>query len=158
MSAVFPALGAVSVIIAGIAGDRLGASGRSIVLFVGMLLTASGLWSMTALKPGTQGALPMILIGLVGLGLLGPYSYLAGAMALDFGGKEGGATSSGLIDGVGYMGGILAGDSVARVSVHYGWSGVFVALAAVSAASAAAAGLLFVYQRKQVRSQIAIHA
>jgi OPA family glycerol-3-phosphate transporter-like MFS transporter len=150
MSAVFPALGAVSVVIAGFAGDRLGVSGRSIVLFIGMLITATGLCFMTVLKPGTQGALPLILIGVVGLGLLGPYSYLAGALALDFGGKQGGATSSGLIDGVGYFGGIFAGDSVARLSVHYGWSGVFVTLAGVSAASAFAAGLLFVYQRSQL--------
>jgi len=154
MSAVFPALGAVSVIIAGLAGDRLGASGRSVVLFTGMVLTAVGLCFMTALRYGTQGPLPLILIGVVAFGLLGPYSYLAGAMALDFGGKQGGATSSGLIDGVGYLGGILAGDSVARVSVHYGWSGVFVTLAAVSAVSALAAGLLFVHQRQQVRQQI----
>jgi sugar phosphate permease len=146
-SAVFPALGAVSVVIAGIVGDRLGVSGRSIVLFFGMTLTTVGLCLMTSLTPGTKGALPLTLIGLVGLGLLGPYSYLAGAMALDLGGKQGGATSSGLIDGIGYAGGILAGDSVARVSVHYGWSGVFVALAAISAAAAAAAGLLFVQQQ-----------
>ena len=38
----------------------------------------------------------------------------------------------GLIDGIGYVGGILAGDSVARLSVHYGWSGVFVTLAAAA--------------------------
>jgi OPA family glycerol-3-phosphate transporter-like MFS transporter len=146
-SAVFPALGAVSVVIAGIVGDRLGVSGRSIVLFFGMTLTTVGLSLMTSLTAGTKGALPLTLIGLVGLGLLGPYSYLAGAMALDLGGKQGGATSSGLIDGIGYAGGILAGDSVARVSVHYGWSGVFVALAAISAAAAAASGLLFVQQQ-----------
>jgi OPA family glycerol-3-phosphate transporter-like MFS transporter len=106
---------------------------------------------MSVLKSGTQGALPMILIGAVGLGLLGPYSYLAGAMALDFGGKQGGATSSALIDGIGYLGGIFAGDSVARLAVHYGWGGVFVVLAAISAASAAAAGLLFVQQRRQAQ-------
>lgn len=148
MSAVFPALGAVSVIIAGLAGDRLGVSGRSIVLFIGMVMTAAGLGCMAVLKPGTQGGLPLILIGLVGLGLLGPYSYLAGALALDFGGERGGATSSGFIDGVGYAGGILAGDSVARLSVHFGWSGVFVTLAGVSAASALAAGFLFAQQRR----------
>lgn len=151
MSAVFPALGAVSVVIAGFAGDRLGANGRSIVLFTGMIVTAVALSFMAALKAGSQSPLPLLLIGLVGLGLLGPYSYLAGAMALDFGGKRGGATSSGLIDGVGYVGGILAGDSVARLSVHYGWSGVFICLAAVSAASAVAAGLLFVHQRARIR-------
>lgn len=149
MSAIFPALGAVSVVIAGFAGDRLGISGRAIVLFFGMLLATAGLWLMTALKSGTQGALPLILIGIVGLGLLGPYSYLAGAMALDFGGRQGGATSSALIDAIGYLGGIFAGDSVARLAVHYGWGGVFIALAAISAASAAAAGVLYVQQRRE---------
>ena len=153
MSAVFPALGAVSVVIAGFAGDRLGATGRSIILFIGMILTASALCVMTTLRSGQQDALPLCLIGVVGLGLLGPYSYLAGAMALDFGGKQGGATSSGLVDGVGYLGGILAGDSVARVSVHYGWSGVFLALAIVSTVSAVAAGFLFFEQREQMRLQ-----
>ncbi len=153
MSAVFPALGAVSVVIAGLAGDRLGTNGRAIILFIGMILTATALCLMTALRSGVQGALPLVLIGLVGLGLLGPYSYLAGAMALDFGGKQGGATSSGLIDGIGYMGGILAGDSVARLSVHHGWSGVFFTLAVVSAASAAAAGLLYLHQREQMRAE-----
>ena len=154
MSSVFPALGAVSVVIAGLAGDRLGANGRPIILFIGMLLTAAALCLMTTLQSGEQGALPLILIGVVGLGLLGPYSYLAGAMALDFGGAQGGATSSGLVDGVGYLGGILAGDSVARLSVQYGWSGVFLALAAVSTVSALAAGFLFMEQRAQVRQQI----
>ena len=92
MSAVFPALGALSVLIAGPAGDRLGANGRSIVLFSGMILTVAGLCFMAVLHQGAQGALPLILIGVVGLGLLGPYSYLGGAMALDFGGMQGGAT------------------------------------------------------------------
>ena len=149
-SAIFPLLGAVSVVIAGVAGDRLGVAGRSIVLFIGMSITTVGLFFMTALDQGTQGILPLVLIGIVGLGLLGPYSYLAGAMALDIGGKKGGATSSGLIDGVGYLGGVLAGDSVARVSVHYGWSGVFTSLAVISGASAIAACILFINQRRQV--------
>jgi sugar phosphate permease len=71
-------------------------------------------------------------------------------MALDFGGKQGGATSSGLIDGIGYVGGILAGDGVARISVLFGWSGVFHALAAISVLSAVASGVLFVHQRQHM--------
>jgi OPA family glycerol-3-phosphate transporter-like MFS transporter len=114
ISAVFPLLGAVSVLVAGVAGDRLGVAGRSIVLFLGMVLTTVGLSLMVALHPGSQGMLPIVLIGVVGLGLLGPYSYLAGAMALDLGGRRGGATSSGLIDGVGYLGGVLAGVACLR--------------------------------------------
>jgi sugar phosphate permease len=76
--------------------------------------------------------------------LLGPYSYLGGAFALDFGGKQASAASSGIIDGIGYLGGVLAGDSVARLSVALGWEGVFVMLAGVSAVAAACAGMLHV--------------
>lgn len=148
-SAIFPGVGIFSVIFAGWAGDRLGASGRSIILFAGMLMTTVGLILLTGAPASWRGVVPLLLLGIVAFGLLGPYSYLAGAMALDFGGERGGATSSGIIDGVGYLGGVLAGDTVARLSVEFGWSGVFLSLALVSALSAGAAGLLFVQQRKE---------
>ena len=150
-SAIFPAVGVFSVIFAGWAGDHLGPAGRSIILFVGMLLTTLGLFLLSGATPLWGNNLPLVLLGIVSFGLLGPYSYLAGAMALDFGGGRGGATSSGIIDGIGYLGGVLAGDSVARLSVHSGWSGVFLALAMVSAVSAAASGLLFFHQRREIK-------
>jgi sugar phosphate permease len=148
-SAIFPGVGIFSVILAGWAGDRLGVSGRSIILFVGMLLTTAGLFVLAGAPASWQGVIPLLLLGIVAFGLLGPYSYLAGAMALDFGGERGGAMSSGIIDGVGYLGGVLAGDTAARLSVDFGWSGVFVALALVSGLSAGGAGLLFVQQRHE---------
>jgi sugar phosphate permease len=53
------------------------------------------------------------------------------------------AVALGLIDGIGYLGAVVAGDSVARASVAFGWQGVFVALSVVSAIAAlGAAGLL----------------
>jgi sugar phosphate permease len=88
----------------------------------------------------------VILIAVVAFCLLGPYSYLGGAFALDFGGSQAGAASSGLIDGVGYLGGVVAGDSIARLSVAFGWRGVFLALSGVTALSTLAAGYLYFYQ------------
>jgi len=38
---------------------------------------------------------------------------------------------------------VVAGDSIARVSVHFGWQGVFVALGVVSFLSALGAGCLY---------------
>src|SRR4029077_14141089 len=106
------------------------------------------------LRGGSPGsAIPLVVIGVIAFCLLGPYSYLAGAFALDFGGKQAGESSSGIIDGVGYLGGVVGGDSVARLSVALGWRGVFVALAIVSLLSAFAAGYLFVFQRLQERRQ-----
>ena len=97
-----------------------------------------------SIRPSSSGSLlPLIAIGAIAFCLLGPYSYLGGAFALDFGGKQASAVSSGIIDGVGYLGGVLAGDSVARVSVAFGWQGVFVTLAAISALAALGAGFLY---------------
>jgi sugar phosphate permease len=144
MSAIFPAVGAVSVLASGWLSDRLGVNGRSLLLFLGLAATAAALLALMSIHPTSSGSLvPLIAIGTIAFCLLGPYSYLGGAFALDFGGKQASAASSGIIDGVGYLGGVLAGDSVARVSVAFGWQGVFVTLAAISALAALGAGFLY---------------
>jgi sugar phosphate permease len=144
MSAIFPAVGAVSVLASGWLSDRLGVNGRALLLFLGLGATAAALLALMSIHPSSSGSLlPLIAIGAIAFCLLGPYSYLGGAFALDFGGKQASAVSSGIIDGVGYLGGVLAGDSVARVSVAFGWQGVFVTLAAISALAALGAGFLY---------------
>jgi sugar phosphate permease len=144
VSAIFPAMGVVSVLFAGWLSDRLGLSGRSLLMFIGLAAAAVALLALTSVPPSliSGSLLPVMLIGAVAFFLLGPYSYLGGAFALDFGGKQASAASSGIIDGIGYLGGVLAGDSVARLAVSFGWRGVFVTLAVVSAAAAVGAGYL----------------
>ena len=145
MSAIFPGVGAVSVLVSGWLSDRLGVNGRSLIMFVGLTCTAAALILLMSMHSSTTGTLvPLAAIGLIAFCLLGPYSYLGGAFALDFGGKQAGAVSSGLIDGVGYLGAVLGGYSVGKMSVAYGWQGVFVVLAAVSALTAFGAGWLYV--------------
>jgi sugar phosphate permease len=144
MSAIFPGVGAVSVLATGWLSDRLGVNGRSLLLFLGLAATAATLLVLMSMRSSSSGPLlPLVAIGTIAFCLLGPYSYLGGAFALDFGGRQAGAVSSGIIDGVGYLGGVLAGDSVARVAVAFGWKGVFVALAAVSALAAVGAAFLY---------------
>jgi sugar phosphate permease len=144
MSAIFPAVGAVSVIATGWLSDRLGVNGRSLLLFLGLGATAAALLVLMSMHSSSSGALlPLLAIGTIAFCLLGPYSYLGGAFALDFGGKQASAVSSGIIDGVGYLGAVVAGDSVARVAVAFGWQGVFVSLSAVSAVAALGAAYLY---------------
>lgn len=148
LSAIFPGVGAVSVVFTGWLSDRLGVNGRPMILLTGLVLTAASLLLLVRVPASNSGSnLPLIAIGTIAFCLLGPYSYLAGAFALDFGGKQAGAMSSGLIDGVGYLGAVAAGISVAKISVAYGWQGVFVVLAAVSALAAAGAGWLYALGR-----------
>jgi OPA family glycerol-3-phosphate transporter-like MFS transporter len=147
-------VGVISVVIMGWLSDRLGVNGRALLMFVGLSATAAALLGLMSIPSGSGGELlPLFAIGAIAFCLLGPYSYLGGAFALDFGGKQGSAFASGMIDGIGYLGGALAGDSVARISVSFGWQGVFVALAAVSALSAAGAGYLYLLSSRAAAIQ-----
>src|ERR1700688_4942045 len=144
-SSIFPGAGAVSVLVTGWLSDRLGVNGRALIMFVGLSATSAALLALMTMRSGTTGSLlPLFAIGAIAFSLLGPYSYLGGAFALDFGGKQAGAASSGIIDGVGYLGAVIAGDSIARISVSFGWQGVFVGLAVVSALAALGAGCLYI--------------
>lgn len=148
-SAVFPLLGGVSVLLCGWLSDRLGRSGRATlmlsgVFLAGLVLTVLGLGIIRSSQTW-----PVVLVAAVAFLTLGPYSFLAGAIALDFGGKHASGTASGLIDGVGYLGGVLSGDSMARIAVRYGWSGAFLTLAAVAFLSSIAA-LLFLRKEKKI--------
>ena len=151
LSALFPGVGVISVLLAGWLSDRHGLNGRSLLLFLGLSATAGALLLLMSLRPGaTPAILPLAGIGLVAFCLLGPYSYLGGAFALDFGGKQASAASSGIIDGIGYLGGVLAGYGIARIAVAFGWDGVFVTLAVVSAAAALCAGALHLLNARAV--------
>ena len=149
-SALFPLFGGASVLLVGYLSDWLGRGGRAIITFVGLLIATVALFLLASLRASAPHGLPVGLVALVGFAIIGPYSYLAGAMALDFGGKQAAATSSGIIDGVGYLGAVLSGDAVARISLAAGWQGAFVVLGVVTAFSTLAAALFWVLQRRPV--------
>ncbi|MBV8343330.1 MAG: hypothetical protein JO173_13225, partial [Gammaproteobacteria bacterium] len=153
VSAIFPGVGAVSVLVAGFVSDRLGANSRALLLCAGLAATAAALLVLTALRPATGAALmPVAMIGLVAFCLLGPYSFLPGAFAMDFGGTRAAAAASGLVDGMGYLGGVLAGWVMARLVVAFGWGGVFVTLAAVSALASLGSAYLYVLNARRAVS------
>lgn len=148
-SALFPLFGGISVLAAGVLSDKLGLNGRNLVIVGGMAASTVCL-VLLAHTPGHASQwTPVVLVTLVGFLLLGPYSYLAGAMSLDFGGKRGSATAAGIIDGVGYLAGWLSGDTIARVTVAYGWKNAFLALAVAAFFTALVALVLAVHQGVQ---------
>jgi len=143
-SAIFPGVGALSVLLAGWVSDRLGRNCRALLLAIGLTATAVALLILTSLRPGSAGpVLPVVMIGVVAFCLLGPYAFLPGAFALDFGGRQASAAASGLVDGTGYLGGVLAGTVMARLAVTFGWAGVFSTLATVAALAALGAVYLW---------------
>ncbi len=149
-SALFPLFGGASVLLAGWLGDRLGTLGRASVILGGCALAGIVMWVLASFDFAGHSVAAVGLVGLIGFLMLGPYSYLAGAISLDLGGKRGAATACGIIDGVGYLGGMLAGDTVARLSVAYGWTGAFRALAGVAALTSLAAAVFFTIERRKL--------
>jgi sugar phosphate permease len=144
-SALFPLFGGISVLGAGYLSDKLGRRGRATIVFYGLLLTALTLFALAAVSAGPKN---VWIIALVAFLMIGPYSYFAGAMSLDFGGRQGSATASGFIDGVGYFGGVLAGSGMASVAIAWGWRGAFAVLAVIALLASLAAGIYLARQSR----------
>ncbi|WP_140464362.1 MFS transporter [Hymenobacter nivis] len=145
-SALYSVCGMASILGAGYLSDAW-LRGQRGVLILGACV---GLVPVLALmtQPASGPALPLVLTALVGLLLLGPYSFLSGAMALDAGGRQGAATAAGLLDAVGYAGGTGALWLTGALAERRGWEAAWVALAALAAATAVAA---LVFYRTQER-------
>ncbi|MEQ1822393.1 MAG: MFS transporter, partial [Fimbriimonadaceae bacterium] len=124
-SSIFPLFGGLSVLVVGFLGDRVARSDspshRLKVIPTGLLVSGV-LMAGLAFIPGLSPLAIVILVGAVAFALIGPYSLLAGATSLDFGGGQSAATASGWIDGIGYFGGIVSGLGVGQIAQHWGWS------------------------------------
>ncbi len=109
LGSVLPPLGgAAAVVMAGVLSDRIGGRHGRIILPSLVLL---GVTLLAIATMDTQGR-PVLALSLVTAAqffLVGPYSYLAGVMALDLGGKTGNSTASALTDTAGYIGALLSG-------------------------------------------------
>ena len=119
--------------------DRLGTRSRAALIFAGLALSGGVLLWLGLGNSSRSSA--VVLVSAVAFLIIGPYSFLAGAISLDFGGKQGASTASGVIDGTGYLGAVLAGDAMSRVSIAFGWSGYFIVLANVAFLSSIAAAV-----------------
>ncbi|MBB6051199.1 MFS transporter [Armatimonas rosea] len=127
-SGLYPLMGGLSAVAFGALGDRAGSQGRQRLLIGGMLLTGA---TMAGFLLARTPEIAFVLVALAGLVAGGPYAYTVGAAALDLVEPKQAAAVNGIIDGMGYLGAILAGEAVARLAVALGWNGAFAALAGV---------------------------
>ncbi len=149
-SAIFPAAGVASALAVGRYSDRLGPGRRAPVMTVMLALLTVAVLVLAHF--GTKSAaLAFPMIGVCGLMLLGPYSLLGGAVSLDVAGESGAATAAGLVDGVGYLGGSLAGILMGFLAKRWGWSAAF---DAVAVAALLGALLAAVWSRLSLRPAV----
>lgn len=120
LSTPFDAMGAVGIILLGWLLDRLSPRRRNWLLF-GILAAVAVLIFMLPALAHRQMWMVVTAIGLIGFLSYGPYSLLAGVLAVEINGKEFVATVAGLVDASGYMAGILSGYLFGRILDHGGY-------------------------------------
>ncbi len=150
LGSVLPPLGgAAAVVLAGLLSDRMGGRHGRIIL-PSLILLGVTLFAIATIDTQGRPALALSLVTAAQFFLLGPYSYLAGVMALDLGGKTGNSTASALIDTAGYIGALLSGIGAGWLAQQHGWSAVFGALLVVCAGTAVIAAIFIRVQERRI--------
>jgi len=128
--------------------------GSSVCLVIANPLLALAVVALSLI--GSRAALDSQITGLILLSgvaflLIGPYSLLAGAIAMELGGRRGSATDAGLIDSAGYLGAVLSGWGIGSVAERSGWTTAFQLLAIVAAGAVLATLAYCALQQRAAR-------
>ena len=136
-SLLFPLFGGVSVLVFGRLADRSGGDYRGKAILAGLIPLVVILGLMAVVQQ--RGAVSLILVSLAALAMIGPYSFLAGAISLDLGGKQGSSTAASLIDAAGYLGATISGMGIGALVQRVGWDAAYGFLACVALTAVVAA-------------------
>lgn len=146
LSTPFDALGAVGILFLGWVFGRISSGQRSLLLLVMLSLLAMIVWSLPSLAQHGRLAL-LVAVGAIGFLSYGPYSLLAGILAVEIRGPAYVATVAGMVDGVGYVASILAGRQFGQLVDAGGYQLGFKVLACLALAAAVLS--LFLHERKE---------
>jgi sugar phosphate permease len=135
LSTPFDAMGAVGILALGWAIDLLSPRRRNWLLFWNLAAVAGLIFALPTLA-GKQLWMAVTAIGLIGLLSYGPYSLLAGVLALEIRGRDFVATVAGFVDAAGYLAGIVSGYFFGRFLDYGGYSLGFHALGIITVLAA----------------------
>lgn len=148
LSTPYDLVGAIGIIALGWIFGRLTGKGRARLLVVILGLLAILLWNLpNFFKHGLW--LVTASVGLIGFLSYGPYSLLAGILAVEIRGPAYVATVAGFVDGIGYVASILAGRQFGQIVDFGGYRLGFQVLAGIAAACALLS--LFLYSGKEMK-------
>ncbi|MEZ5491227.1 MAG: MFS transporter [Gammaproteobacteria bacterium] len=137
-SAIFPFLGVIGTVFIGWYTDHYADNGdraRTMWIMLLCLVICLGFITILSNSETPNFALIMVFLGASGFFLLGPYSMSSGCLTLDIAGPKGAGSCTGIIDGLGYIGGAIAAFSAGYLSDYVGWSQVFMILTGFSVIS-----------------------
>lgn len=121
LSVPFDLAGSVGILLLGYWLGRVSKAVRSWILFGDLLL----LGIFLALLPAVAQAslwVASLTIGVIGFLVYGPYSLLGGVLSVEINGPASAATVSGLVDGTGYVAGVLSGSLFGKALMLGGYT------------------------------------
>jgi OPA family sugar phosphate sensor protein UhpC-like MFS transporter len=125
-AAVMPIGGLVGVIVTGYLSDKVFGSRRAPVMILSLLATVAVL--LVGIYPIHNIWLMSAFFFAVGVFLFGPDSLISATASIDFGTKRGAGTAAGFVNGVGSIGGILAGTLTGRITTEGNWKPIFLVM------------------------------
>lgn len=156
-SAVFPLVGCLGTVGLGWYTDKYAADGdRSSAIWkmlVGLVVTLTIIAFLVPYNLEYQTGI-IVMLGLSGFFLYGPYSMSAGCLTLDIAGSEGAGTCTGFIDGIGYIGGALAAWGAGLIADAFGWQEVFFTLAGTAVCTTVWSYYMSSYAKAKKRAAI----
>lgn len=155
LSTGFDACGAVGILLLGWVFGRVTKGQRKALLFLILIALGGVLFVLPQLARQGLG-MATVSVALVGFLTYGPYSLLAGVLALEIRGREYVATVAGLVDGAGYVAAILAGAQFGKLLDVGGYALAFPCLAILALVSAVLC--LFLYPRDAVDARSSVRA
>lgn len=133
-STVLPVLGSLGAIFSGWISDKMdGKRGPVLSIMASCMVVSIFLFSRI---PSNQTILQVFTMAVIGFTLLGPYSLVAGAMAIDFGSKHASAAAAGIMDAVGAVGAVFSGAGMGYMIDKFGWAGAFSTVIGIALATA----------------------
>eukprot|EP01062_Namystynia_karyoxenos_P082656 TRINITY_DN9349_c0_g1_i1.p1 TRINITY_DN9349_c0_g1~~TRINITY_DN9349_c0_g1_i1.p1 ORF type:complete len:588 (+),score=167.67 TRINITY_DN9349_c0_g1_i1:82-1764(+) len=148
-SMIYTLLGCFSVLIVGIAKDRLPKRFRALILVVFIVPLVCTMVLFTVYAGETSFAVTVALVGVIGFSLFGPYKVLGGAFSVDIGGKELKATACSIM---GVSDNFFAMCMITLKGELQGWGSMFAVCTALSLSALVCA--LAVLYRDQEESQV----
>jgi sugar phosphate permease len=144
-SAVFPLLGVIGTVLLGWYTDHYAKNGDRArmmwIMLLGLVISLILISILIPLRLEYQNSI-IVLMGTSGFFLYGPYSMSSGCLTLDIAGFTRAGSCSGLIDGIGYLGGALSAWGAGYLSDQLGWAQVFYVMAGISLLSVLSAYLM----------------
>jgi len=130
-SAIFPLLGVLGTVFIGWYTDHHARNGdRARMMWIMLSVLVFCMIAISVLSAASEPNFNLILVflGASGFFLLGPYSMSSGCLTLDIAGAKGAGSCTGIIDGMGYIGGAIAAFAAGVMSDYLGWPQVFMVL------------------------------